>query len=360
LRTLAAESPSASCLVRAMNKPQTEIREYDFSRPTATGILICAGGFEDRALAFVSRLRKSSCSVEAPLVLHYESQREDNEPNFERLVSRLRALTGLDAKSIDVHADRPVRSFEEMRAKIVTAAKEVRERSAIVDVSAMTHLWALGAIHACLTAGLRTSVVYTEARWYSPLKRDARALVRAWQDENYGKAEKYLQSAALKNIHIVPQFAGNFRPGRKTCLMVFVGYEPNRIKGLVDDYAPGALIVLYGRSPHEELRWRTKLSRDLHEDLFSRWHVREVEISTLEVSQTVAELGQEFRVVREDYDVALAPHCSKMQALASYVFWRRHPEVQLLFTSPVRFNPERYSRGARTTWLYDVSAAVGV
>ena len=166
--------------------------------------------------------------------------------------------------------------------------------------------------------------------------------------------KKYLQSAALKAIHILPEFGGNSRPGHHTCLIVHAGHEPNRIEGLVDDYAPSRLIVVYGKSPHEKFEWRTQLSKELHKDLFSKWHVREIEISTLQLDETLGTLETEFQIIREHYDVAITPMGSKMQALAVYLFWRRHPEIQLVFTTPIKFNPDRYSRQSRRTFLYKI------
>jgi len=316
-----------------------------------------AGGFEDRAVAFAKRLLPSRTSIGACLLLHYQSQLKENEPNFLYLSRQLRAISGREPVPVSVHADTPVQSYARIRTAIHEIASTAGERTALIDISGMTHLWALGIIDACVCSGFRSTVVYTEARSYFPLKRDRHRLVRAWRNHDFETASKYLQSAALKAVHIPPQFGGNFHPGWPTCLMVFVGYEPNRTQGLVDDYAPGALIVLYGRSPHNSLRWRTQLSKDLHVELFSQWRVRETEISTLEVDDVIRKLEQEFQCIREQYDVAIAPQCSKMQGLASYLFWRKHPEVQLLFTSPVRFNPKCYSKGAGRTFLCEVGSA---
>jgi hypothetical protein len=135
-------------------------------------------------------------------------------------------------------------------------------------------------------------------------------------------------------------------------LIVFVGHEPNRVEGLVDSYAPSAVIVFYGLSPHRTFDWRTKLSRELHAELFAQWHTREVDVSTLYLEEILEQLEREYFNIRDQYDVAIAGQCSKMQAIAAYLFWRKHPEVQLVFTSPVRFNPQHYSWGAGRTYGY--------
>ena len=338
-----------------MIKGNTTLKEYDFSKKTEAGLLICAGGFEDRTIAFVKRLRKTRCHIENALVLQYESQREDNDPNFRIIKKRLKEITQERAIAVSVNANSPLQSYGRIKEKIWEITSTLQDRRVLIDISGMRQLWSLGTIHASVNCGLRTAVIYTEARWYFPLKGDAKILLPAWKNRKYEIAVKYLQSEALKAVHILPEFSGNFRPGKPTCLMLFTGYEPNRIQGLVDDYAPGALVVFYGKSPHPEFKWRLELSKKLHAELFSAWYHRGVETSTFYIEDIIQKLEEEFQVIREHYDVAITPHCAKMQGIASYLFWRRHPEVQLLFTSPVRFNPIRFSRGARGTFITQIN-----
>ena len=317
---------------------------FDFSNGVSTGLLVCAGGFEDRAIAFARKLPRRRCAIEDSLILRYQSQKEDNETNLNELTQLLESAIGKKPHFVSVNADNPIQSCLGIKTAIEKAARGLRNRATFIDISGMTNLWAISSIHTSLSLGLKTSVIYTEARWYYPPKTEKHKIVRAWNEKYYDEVSKYLQSAGLRAVHIPPEFVGNFRPGKQACLIIFVGYEPNRTEGLIDDYAPGALIVFYGKSPRPEMEWRTQLSKDLHKELFSKWHVREAEISTLLTNNILCTLEEQFEILKEKYDIAIAPQCSKMQAVASYLFWRDHPEVQLLFTSPVRFNPERYRR----------------
>ncbi|MDP3048161.1 MAG: hypothetical protein Q8N12_01875 [Thermodesulfovibrionales bacterium] len=338
-----------------MIKTENKIKEFNFSLNTQYGLFVCAGGFEERSITFVSKVKKTQFETQASLLVQYLSQQNDNAPNFKILKDKLTNLIGKEPEMVSVHSDRPIQSFEEIKNKIGKIVGDLKKNTALIDISGMTHLWAIATIHACLSCGMHTYVTFTEAMWYYPLKSDYHKLIRAWRHQDYDISSEYLQSKALKSIHIAPEFGGNFRPGRQTCLMIFAGYEPNRIQGLVDQYAPGRLIVFYGKSPHKELHWRTNLSKELHKNLFSNWYLRETEISTLQVDEILVKLEEEFQIIKEQFDVAIAPQCSKMQALASYLFWRRHPEVQLIFTTPVSFNPKRYSRGARRTFIYEIT-----
>lgn len=341
-----------------MTKPANLFEKLTINKELSLGLLVCCGGFEDRALTFAKRLRKVGATADSIAILHYESQREDNERHYERLQALLKGISPKDVEPVHVDASKPVISYEHIRERILEESASLGIRKVTVDVSAMTHMWALGVIHCCVAEGFDVDVVYTEANRYFPLRKDAKPLRDAWHDKDYEKAEEFLQSAALMAVHILPDFAGNFRPGHPNCLVVFAGYEPNRLEGLVDSYAPAALVVLYGMSPRPEHKWRTELSKTLHEKMFANWPRREDVCSTLSPEKALEKLEEIFCVVGHKYDLAISPHCSKMQGVASYVFWRRHPETQLIFTSPVRFKPSQYSKGEKDVYIYRLSAAL--
>src|ERR1700722_14969560 len=319
--------------------------DFTFLPGWTAGLVFCAGGFEQRSVAFVSRVDETRLTVERGLILRYQNPPTlENEANYKLTKKRLRLLCQRDPDTLQVNENRSVQSSQNLQSKISELSSRIESRTAFIDISGMTHLLAVSRLHACLTSGLRTYVIYTEAKSYFPSKAVWKTVVRAWKTRDYDGSRRFLQSAGLKAVYILPEFSGNFRSGHQTCLIVLAGHEPNRVEGLVDDYAPGALIVLYGVSPHQSLHWRTQLSRELHRDLFAQWHVRESEVSTLRVIEVLDTLEQEFRTIRDKYDIAIASQCSKMQAVATYLFWRKHPEVQLVFTSPVSFNPQRYSQ----------------
>lgn len=325
-----------------------------------TGLFVCSGGFEDRSKSFPNRLKTHACDIESSAIIHYDSQQDDNQPNFDHVYHILRKATRQQPKIVHVDALNPVISYEHIKKYVFQASKKISLRRATIDISGMTHMWALGVIHACVMEGFEVDIIYTEARSYFPLKSQAEPLLNAWQDRNYEEAQKFLQSAALRDIHILPDFVGNFRPGHPTCLLIFAGYEPNRLEGLVDSYAPGTLVVFYGKSPRPEHEWRTELSQKLHQEMFANWPRRNEFCSTLDPEKALLKLEEIFSVVGVKYDIAVSPHCSKMQGVASYVFWRRHPETQLIFTSPARFKPSQYSKGERDIYVYRLTTALNL
>jgi hypothetical protein len=330
------------------------LKNFNFEETFDVGLTIVAGGFEDRTLTFGNNLRKDKFHTEKILILHYISQLEANEGNYSKLKDALQNKLSQFPNDIHVSSDSRIKSCIEIKNKIIEASSNLTNRNVIIDISGMAHLWALTAIHACRRLNLKISIIYTEAKYYFPMKQEKEELLTAWHNRDRDTSGKYLQSSYLKSVDIVPEFDGNLRTGKPTCLIIFAGYEPNRIDGLIDKYAPSRIIVIYGKSPHQELEWRTQLSKELHKDILSKWGKREFEVSTMDLKEIISLLEHEYSVIQNEYDVIVSPHCSKLQGLATYLFWLRHPEVQLVFTTPGKFNPDHYSKGNKGTFIYEL------
>ncbi|MGE0269281.1 MAG: hypothetical protein AB7S78_12595 [Candidatus Omnitrophota bacterium] len=337
-----------------MNDIKITALQFNYKKPLTEDLVICAAGFEERALKFTASLKKAKCKIGRWLLFRYESQKQDNEPNYKKLKHLIKSIQGEDPKELVVNSNSPIQTCFKIKSEIERIRTEFAYESVLIDISGMTHLWAIYSIHSCLSIGMKVSIVCTEAKDYFPKKVDIEKIEKELVKKRFDLATDYLQSAGLKEVQILPEFGGNFRPGSQTCLVIFVGYEPHRIEGLINQYAPSTLIAIWGRSPHKNLQWRTEFSKSIHAELLSRWHIREVEVSTLFFEEILSKLEEEFNVIKYQYDVAIAPQCSKMQAFASYLFWRSHPETQLIFTTPVRFHSSSYSKGVGKTYFFEV------
>ena len=329
------------------------IPEFDFTSKVPYGLFIAAGGFDKRALTFIRRAYVRKFNIEQAILLRYVTQREDNEPNFNRLMTRVKKFTN-NVEIIDVDVHKPDKILKELAEKVRFASKSLNSLSAVIDISGMAHVLICCCLRAADNNLLQTSVVYTEASDYYPREAKWDVVIDAVQKRNFKIMAKYLQTAGLGDIQIQTDFKGNTRPGYKACLFVMTGYEPNRVQGLVDDYAPNAIVAFYGKSPHEKLHGRQDLSIDLHKHIFDGWRYRErYDISTLEVKNILNILENEYQTLRSEYDVGVTSQCSKMQTVASYIFWKQHPEVQLIFTTPVKWS-KRHSMGEGHTFQFNL------
>ena len=134
------------------------LREFDFKEVVKADLLIVAGGFERRSCIFAERLRKSRTSINNSLLLQYESQPNDNDPNRIKLESLLEGITKKSPNKVLIHARKPLESSARIRNKISELASHSISQTVLVDISGMTHLWALTTIDACLNSNFSTSV----------------------------------------------------------------------------------------------------------------------------------------------------------------------------------------------------------
>jgi len=330
------------------------LHEFDFSVNSHCDLFIAAGGFEKRALSFVRRVNPQNFRASKAILLRYQTQHEDNEPGYKRLQSKTSGFAK-DLITVDVDIEVPDRLISSLMKVMDFPPGIPGSRSAIIDVSGMAHVVICCCLRSLDRGQFKTKVVYSEARDYYPRRNQWTRVVQAVQKRDFSTVAKYLQTAGLKDIQIPIDFRGNLRPGVKTCLFILPGYEPNRIQGLLDEYAPNAVLTIFGRSPHKNLQGRQDLSRKLHMHAFEGWRQKEIDgISTLDVVEILQILENEYQTLRSEYDIAVASQCSKMQTVASYLFWRQHPEVQLVFTSAVRIEQKRYSWGEGKTYTIDL------
>jgi hypothetical protein len=50
-------------------------------------------------------------------------------------------------------------------------------------------------------------------------------------------------------------------------------------------------------------------------------------------------------------NIYLAPLGSKMQTVGAFLFWRRHPEISIVFSQPKRYFRNKFSRNSRDTFV---------
>jgi len=81
-------------------------------------LLVCAGGFEDRAQSFVERLDPRTTQIRDALILRYESQPRDNDKGYWSLKAKLDGLALRSIPSVPVNVDTPVSSLTEIRRRL--------------------------------------------------------------------------------------------------------------------------------------------------------------------------------------------------------------------------------------------------
>lgn len=341
---------------------KVKIFNPDFFKDKKDSLYICAGGFEDRTLGTVKQLKGKSFAHS--LIFEYTTQKEDNEPNLQTLKNYLKELSDKGPLISDADPDNPLTTQQNLVERLKGIPKE-KITHVFIDISGMTNALILQTLSDVnkLFWDKNLYVLYTEAENYYPIKEEEEKIYKIIKDEDDENIEKFgitFSSSGAKETFILPDFKGKFKDYLPICLIFFVGYEPIRSKGLIEQYCPNLVIVCYGESPHNKFKWRADFSRKIHKDVFENYphidskNIIKEDFSTFEIADILEKLGKIYTTFYEDYNICITPQCSKLQSVATYLFTLTHPDVQILFCLPGSFNPERYSKEIGNSYIINL------
>ena len=345
-----------------------KIQEFkpDFIKQRGNPLYICAGGFEDRAAGIVESLDiLGEKSLKYSLILEYVPASDANKKNLQFLRHSLKRLSSNLPDNTMINIDNMLKTGNNLS----NALKEIPPEeidSIFIDISGMANFLIPLVLHQVNETfhGKEIFVLYTEAQDYYPKRNEMNEilkLVKRRENGDIRKLSKKLGTSGARETLIPPDFKGYFKEDYPTCLIFFAGYEPSRAIGLIETYRPNLIIACYGISPHERFRQRTEFSKNLHEELevFKQYRHVDMEVSTFKIQEIVSKLEEIYasadnkgKILYEKYNIAISPQCSKLQALATYLFSLRHPDIQIVFCLPGSYNPKRYSEGIGKKWMY--------
>ena len=338
--------------------------ELKFIKERKNTFYICAAGFEDRALAVIKNLKdEGEKFFKYSLILEYSIHKEDNKPNLKKLQDDLPKISHCLLKNAIIDID----NIYQIKNNIVESSKKIPPNeieTVFIDISGMANSLILLIIQHAKKVFFDKEIVilYAEAEIYYPTKEkrdEIIKLVKSNAEEDILKLGEELGASGTREVIIMPDFKGYFNGTKPICLIFFIGYEPSRASGLLDTYRPNMIVACYGVSPHEKFKWRTELSKKLHTQILKEFEHVEKYISIFDVSEIVTELDNIYkgtdnkgRPLYEYYNIAITPQCSKLQTVATYLFSLIHPDIQIVFCFPGKFNPKRYSEGIGKIWVY--------
>jgi hypothetical protein len=337
-------------------KINAEIFNPDFLKDKKNSLYICAAGFENRTLGIVNQLKGKSFAHS--LIFEYTTQKEDNEPNLKIMKNSLKELSDKEPLISPVEADNPLATQQYLVERLKSIPKE-NITHVFIDISGMMNALILQTLSDVnrLFWDKTLYVLYTEADNYYPTKKEGKEIYNIIKKKDIEKFGTNFSSSGVKETFILPDFKGKFKDYLPICLIFFVGYEPIRSRGLIEQYCPNLVIVCYGESPHNKFKWRSDFSRKIHKEVFRNYphidskNINNEDLSTFEITDILKKLERIYSSFYENYNICITPQCSKLQAVAAYLFTLTYPDVQILFCLPGSFNPKRYSKGIGTSYV---------
>ena len=313
--------------------------------------IILAAGFEDRALAFLngSRFKEDAHCI---LVL-FDNDSKGNESvgaNYLHIVNQ--KFRSSNVIQVTLKLNEIIDFSSHMRRAILSLPANIAKVG--VDISGLPAYAIFATLEALRGAKpyAEIPVIYSSAEIYVPTKEDYNGILDKFSigsNEEINLLPKSMAKEMADNLVFAP-FSGHRTGDGNSCLVLFAGYEPHRSAGVIDAINPTILLLIYGNPSDLTLSWRLEFSRRLH-GKFERTRRCAIEtVETQKVSESLELLERYYNYLIDDFDLVIAPVCSKMQVIATFLFWERYPEVQVTFPIPIGYDPDFRPRGVGDTF----------
>lgn len=330
-----------------ISSPETDVFNCAENNPIS-GLLVLSAGFEDRSFEFISNINLDK-SLKVILV-KYENDISDNEDIYKKYRDTITDHVDEDSLiTVVLKQDCPRDYSTDIEVSLVDLPREIND--IWIDISGMpTHAIcaSLQALRAYKLA-CKINVIYTSAQSYHPSLDEFNKL-----KEKQKEGVEYLPASLAREMSenlILSKFSGQRTNEGQSCLALFAGYEVHRSIGVIENVNPSILLLLYGKPEGEGLEWRLDLSKQLHKKFEKTRKSAVEEVSTLHLKDAINYLNDYYEYIYDEYDLTIAPVCSKMHAVAAYLFWENYKEVQLIFPLPIGYATDRKAEKVGETYL---------
>ncbi len=318
---------------------------------------VLAAGFEDRSF-HVLRNTQFSHSANC-LLIKYVNDVNGNNEIYEKYIQIIRQKFQEDKIfEIEIATDDIENFSRELESFFEKLPPETI--SIGIDISGMT------SYIICLSLKCarkhrpfdKQIVFYTSASEYNPSEDEYRNLLSKLEGVSNDLDEiDYLPKAMaleMSDCATIDAFQGHSSGNSRSCLTVFAGYEVHRSAGTIEAINPSLLLLLFGIPGEDRHSWRLDLSKKLHARFTKGRRCATEEVSTLHIQKALDVLDEYYNNIIDNYDMVIAPVCSKMHSVASYMFWERYGEVQLTFPLPIGYNPDNRPTGIGNTYILEL------
>jgi len=323
-----------------------KLRSVDNLTLCSREVFVAAGGFEERVLAFPKLIESRDDAHEAVL-LNYRPFDEKNKLEEQRLVLTLR---GFDVTSLEYDRYAP----DNFHDPFIATLKRLQSRGVCLDISGMSRFAIMIIADVVRELNLAFRVVYTEAREYAPCQKDFEA---AKADQKQHLPTSFIHTGVYDVLR-VPQLASIRMQNRSTLLIAFDSFNEALCQAIINVINPSRFILINGRPPRPELRWREEATAYVHKRLRQEWSFEDdndpIKVTdTLQYEETQSLLVELYWRFSGTHRIILAPTGSKMQTLGAYLLRAVHEDVHVEYPTVQGFFADKYSTGVREKWAVD-------
>ena len=276
-------------------------------------IYLCSSGYEDRTCGGIQNIKNNIKFAHSFMVLL--------EPNDSRLFKNNQANAEKIKKILAKHSSVP-KTINFKPEQISEFTDFLHENTSdhqniLIDVTSFTRSFLYSILDVCVRKRLNTHLIYSEPEEYT---------------DNYAKG--------LEDIMIMSSNPGIPNQSKKILLVLFLGLENIRLESLIERWEPTKVITMIEFADGKRGDWNEKTKNNCKK-LIDRYDY--MEIPALNPRKSLARLEEIYNNHNKEYDICLANGGPKVHCFAISEFASRHPEVQIIYPKPYKWQQESLS-----------------
>lgn len=148
-------------------------------------------------------------------------------------------------------------------------------------------------------------------------------------------------------------FAGSTDYLKKNLLVIMSGFEIERPRNFIDEYE--ADLVLFGSSSNNATKdafgERTKKIQNI---FLQSGNIEPFFFAANSIHQCLEDLEKKLLPFFPEYNIIIAPLCTKLSVIATFLFAKKYPQIQLTYCYPKEYNWKNYSVGMDEIFIEDL------
>ena len=304
-------------------------------------LFICCASFEERCLSSAAKMGMDFLAkfavifaVEEPL---YKKQVEQN---MFRLQTALRKKTTEGIFVISCQRENPLEGINQLEDVLRQCKLQTDGGPYItVDISGFTKIYLLELLHyLVIDKNLGIPRLLHTTQRYLPTK-----LTRG-----------------IEQVTTIPNFFGSPSLEKKTALVLFLGFEPERALAIWKQFNPAKTIALITNPPRYGNLDYLKYAKQNNADLLSQASVEVRDIAAdnpYDVKNVLKAIHEE---TKDKFNMVIGPFGTKPQVIGVFLFYLEHREVQVVYSFPAAYTRSYLRRQPGSTLLLPVTSEATV
>jgi hypothetical protein len=304
----------------------------------AFDIFICTTSFEDRCLTIPNAVKE--ISFEKIAICHFSNNYEAANRNLGLL---RKAFSNSDV--IEFEKDNPLINLDRI-VKHILRYRPPKQKLVrlVIDITTFTHEMLMILVYLFQTyltkPKFHITYLYCTATDYST---------------NETFENKWL-SKGVGQIRSVLGYGGEMLPGKKTALIIFVGFEDERVRSIIELFEPSKVMI-----GHASLRGaiNAELQRK-NKSIFDRlMKTLKIDAATFEFSCTTPSdtkkvLDDLIEKHNNQYNIVVASLNNKLSTIGCALSVMHRPEVQICYPTALSYNISGYSKPGDKVYIMNL------